>query len=141
MKAIIAAILLATGVSASAGELSLQLHGFSKHAAPRPGSASWNEKNYGLGLRYQIDEDWGVQGGFYKNSINNDTVYLLGQWTPVHMGPVAVGAFGGLATGYLGDVPLIGGFMANIGGLTVRVVPRVKGMTPTVVAVEYGIKF
>ena len=139
MKTLIAPILLVISFGSSAGELSLQLHGFSKHSGPRPDGVAWNERNYGLGLRYQINDDWSVQGGFYKNSMSNPVGYILGQWTPVHIGPVSAGVFGGFVAPQ--KMNAAAGAMVNAFGFTLRIVPKVDEWHPAFKTLEYGIKF
>lgn len=133
----------ASSCSVMAGGLSLQLHGLSTHAESRGAydrsGQPWNERNYGLGLRYTVSPEWSVQAGAYRNSINRNTVYAIATYTPLNLGPLRVGVFGGLASGY--SAPVIGGLALEAGPVTFRVVPKVKGHTPFVVAVEYGIPF
>jgi hypothetical protein len=142
--------IIALGVAATASScsvmaqgLSLQLHGISLHTESRDKydrtGRDWNERNYGGGLRYTFNPDWSVQAGVYRNSIDRTTVYGLATYTPLHIGPVRVGVFGGLATGY--NAPVIGGVALELGPVTIRVVPKIKGATPLVFGVEVGIPF
>lgn len=128
---------------AFAGELHLQLHGLSWHAEPQADGSKWNETNPGLGVRYQIDEIWGVQGGAYHNSVSKPTVYGVVDWTPLRHGPLAAGGFAGLATGYpLRSVVPMGGVLVRWQGhrmsTTVRLIPRIRNVTPTTIAFEVG---
>lgn len=104
------------------GDFHLQLHGASYHFDR---SRKWNERNVGIGLRYQINPDWAVQAGTYDNSFNRRTNYLAATWTPLHAGPVALGVFGGLVSGY--KMPVAAGLAAHIQGdrlsFTLRGVP------------------
>lgn len=120
----------------------LQLHGFSKHQGDR----EWNERNPGLGIRYQHNPEWGFQGGFYRNSRNVRTEYLLAQWTPVGTETLRFGIFGGYASGYTTPWPGIAGFMAtwqatNRISVGVRWIPRINQNIPGVLGFEAGVKF
>ena len=146
MKKLLVALALSFPLFVGATELSLQLHGFSWHAsaelAPKK-EGRWNESNFGVGMRAQFNEDFAVQAGYYRNSMFKDTFYAVVNYTPVHIGRVALGVFGGPASGY--NVPVVGGAMMNVNFdqsvLTLRVIPEIKNTTPSVIAVEYGMKF
>jgi hypothetical protein len=128
---LIAATLIATSVSA---QTTVQLHGLSWHK-----TGTFNERNYGIGIRNQINRDLAFQVGYYKNSVNKDTFYSVINYTPLTVGPVAVGVFGGFASGY--KSPLVGGAMVNIGYVTVRIIPEIRNVTPLTVGLEVGIPF
>lgn len=123
---------------AAKSETSLIIHGVSKHT----GSYAYNENNTGLGLRYQVNPDWSVQAGSYRNSYNKQTTYVAGNWTPLHYGALKLGAFAGVGTGY--NQPVMAGLLAvyDFGKVTatVRAVPGV-GRLDSVVALEIGLKF
>lgn len=150
--------LLAT--SAFAGELSLQLHGLSWHATSRAEfnqptptpvckkckvapvakpALQWNEANVGLGIRNTFSDDWSIQGGVYRNSVDETTVYAVANYTPLHIGPLRAGGFAGLASGY--KKPVIAGGLIEAGPVSVRIIPEIKGVTPLTIGVEIGIKF
>lgn len=76
MKRLIIIALLALSASLQAGELSLQLSGKSHHINP---SQEYNEQNYGAGITYQVKQQY-LAAGFYKNSLNRTTEYLLAGW-------------------------------------------------------------
>lgn len=141
-KLILATLLAFTAVAAPAGELSLQLHGLSWHAESRDKygyvGQEWNERNFGLGLRYEYSDTWGVQAGAYRNSVDKTTVYVAANYTPLHIGPVRGGVFAGLGSGYPKTAVLAGG-VVMIGPVTLRVIPRIKGQTPFTVGIELGV--
>jgi hypothetical protein len=148
---------------------SLQLHGLSWHAESRaefngikppaptkpvepckkcktaqpaptptqPAPLKWNEFNVGLGLRYTHSDDLSTQFGLYKNSIDKTTVYALATYTPIDILGARVGVFGGLASGY--SKPVIAGGAVEVGPFTLRVIPRIKGVTPWAVGIELGV--
>lgn len=139
----IALVLLATTACAS-DVWSLQLHGLSWHAAPRAEfdqtHRDWNERNVGLGIRHTFSATWGVQAGAYRNSVDRTTVYAVANYTPVQFGALRVGGFAGLGSGYK-STPLLAGGLIEIGPVTVRVIPRIKGQTPMTFGLEVGIPF
>ena len=114
----------------------LQLHGLSRHA-----SGQWNERNWGAGVRYQPTRDWGVQAGFYKNSMSRQSKYILAQWTPLHYGGLSAGVFGGLVTGYKTPVAagLIATAQAGRWSATVRGVPPTP-QSPAFATFEIGVQ-
>lgn len=130
--------------SAISGEQYLQLHGFSKHVKERT-VGSWNENNYGLGYRNQMNKDFAYQVGYYKNSYFKDTFYGVINYTPLHINNFSAGVFGGYASGYETEYPVIGGLMLNYiknkYNVSLRFVPSVSATTTSVVAIEFGIKF
>lgn len=124
---------------AEAQEVHVQFHGASKHWGPKP-TSGWNEKNWGLGLRYQFNPDWGVQAGFYKNSHGRNTNYVIADWTPILDG--RIGVFAGVASGYTAKYPIVGGLMYREQfdrlSITFRVIPRVAENRAGVMAIEAG---
>lgn len=60
----------------------------------------YNERNRGVGVEYHQTRDVLYMVGTYRNSVYDRSVYGLVGWTPLHIGPFAVGAVAGLITGY-----------------------------------------
>lgn len=139
----LALALLATTACASDG-WSLQLHGLSWHAKPRAEFDStgreWNERNVGLGIRHTFSDTWSVQAGAFRNSVDRTTVYAVANYTPVQFGALRVGGFAGLGTGYK-STPLLAGGLIEVGPVSVRIIPPIKGATPLTLGLEVGIKF
>lgn len=135
--------LLATTSFASDG-WSLQLHGLSWHAKPRAEfdntGRGWQERNAGLGVRRTFSPDWSVQGGFYRNSIDRTSVYALANWTPVQAGPLRMGGFAGVASGYNSSA-VIAGALIELGPVSMRVIPPIRHITPLTLGFEVGIRF
>lgn len=110
----------------------------------RERAVDWNQANLGLGLRAGLSPAWGVQAGYYRNSYDRDTVYAVGEYTPLAWGAMRAGAFAGLATGYQErDVSAGAGLLLRLQGprasLAVRVMPKVvSAQSGTTVAVEAG---
>lgn len=145
LKHLMATAIALAITSATAGEWHLQLHGISKHDKPRISGKPWNEKNTGAGLRYQLDDTWGVQAGGYRNSYDRHSNYLMAQFTPLHLGQVHVGAFAGYVDGYGYDMPIGGGLMATWQGdrlsMTTRYVPKTKWGHARALSLEVGLRF
>jgi hypothetical protein len=121
----------------------LILHGVSYHTVPRLRDPQWNESNPGLGLRHEFIRDTlSGQVGFYKNSFYKDSVYAVADWTPLHLGPVHAGVFGGFASGYVGKAGVAGGLLGRLQGdktsLTLRYVPAKKN---SIFTLELGYRF
>lgn len=66
------------------------------------GAEGYNGRNPGLGLRLGKG-DWYGAVGFYKNSLNRDSVYAGGGKTLARRGPVSFNLNAGIVTGY--DMP------------------------------------
>ena len=144
MKHLILAAAVALTACQAQAETHLQVHGISHHLEARS-VGQWNERNVGLGMRKQYTRDLGVQAGFYRNSIDRTTAYLLGQYTPLHVGSLSAGVFAGLASGYNYKYPLAGGLLATYQGgkysTTLRYIPSIKGIATGVLGLEVGVKF
>ena len=64
-----------------------------------------NQRNYGLGITAQVDRNWSLSTGWYRNSYRRGSTYLLASWTPLHASlpagwSLAAGATGGFDSGY-----------------------------------------
>ncbi len=79
----------------------LVLSGLSHHFQDR---RDWREVNPGVGFERDVAEGpygpWTFSAGYLRNSYDRHSVYLGGRWTPLALGPLRVGAFGLLASGY-----------------------------------------
>ena len=143
MKVALALLLvLVAGAACAESSVHLQLHGASHHFYEREGGVPWNEKNLGLGVRYQHDPMWGIQAGFFDNSVNRTTTYVIAQFSPIVIGRTSAGVYAGFATGYDEKWKnLLGGFFVTQQwdrvSVTVRYVPISKG----VLAFEAGVEF
>lgn len=140
----IAITLAVLATNTFAGELSLQLHGLSWHAQPRSdferGGREWNERNVGLGVRNTFSEEWSVQAGFFRNSIDRTTVYAIASYTPLKLGAVRAGGFAGVGSGYR-NAPLLAGGLLEVGPVSLRIIPPIKNLTPLTIGGEVGVKF
>lgn len=133
MKAII--LLLALWAGQAHARVHLQVHGLSDHG----GTYAYNERNWGAGLRLDLDPNWSVQAGYYHNSYRKHTLYGVVNWTPLWS---RFGAFVGIGTGYDLKYPVLGGLMYreqwDVFSYTLRYVPRTAHDTSEVVALELG---
>jgi hypothetical protein len=59
-----------------------------------------NERNYGLGLRMPIRERVFATAGFYRNSLDRESVYLGAGWWLLEKGPMSLRVLVGAVTGY-----------------------------------------
>jgi len=141
--AILAALaVLALAKHAHGAELDLTVNGLSKHTR-----ADFNGINPGLGLHVGLGTV-GLDLGEYKNSYKNTTAYALGEWLPLQVSGLRVGAFAGLATGYTEPQnpirPLVAGFAARWQpgpvGVAFHVVPPTGPGTAGFVAVQLTIR-
>jgi hypothetical protein len=132
-------------------QVTVVLHAGSQHGATHDGY-KFNQANPGVALKLQLADDWSVQAGVYKNSYYKTTAYVVGQYTPLHMGRVSVGAFAGLATGYshvstanLGRASVVAGLYATVDldqvTVGLRAVPKISPKTVGVATLELGYKF
>ena len=63
-------------------------------------STKHNEDNTGIGVEYEWNAKSAVGLGVYRNSLWQETHYLVYRYTPVRLGSWRGGVFGGLADGY-----------------------------------------
>lgn len=131
-----------------AASLSLVLHGFSLHATDYDDNGrKWDETNYGMGLRYEVNKDWAMQGGFYQNSQHRTSVYAGVDWLPLHVGPFSAGGGLGIATGYslAPVVPVatlnVRATLASRVDVMVRYLPPITPKMTSVAAVEFSLRF
>ncbi len=62
----------------------------------------FNEKNYGLGIEYNIDKDFSLAVGRFKNSEYHMSNYFTLGYQPIHYGDFKLGATVGVVNGYKG---------------------------------------
>lgn len=146
MKKLIIAGMLCTAATVACAQTDVVIHTVSHHFQDRGNGKAWNEANTGIGVRHETSENTSVQVGVYRNSIDRTSAYVVGDWTPIGVGPVRVGAFAGAATGYERfKVAPVGGLVARVMGerygVTFRAAPKVSGYSAAVVTVELNIRF
>lgn len=160
MKKLFSSILLATAMLLAAASAHAEvftsvtpenavLTGFlSKHLTNNEASwaapaAGFREQNWGVGVRYK-----GYAVGGYKNSLNNDSVYVAKefQWSLMGLSWLRTGVVLGAVTGYDWKVtplvlpePLI--LKVGHAELASLVIPAIQGKTPYVLAAQLRITF
>lgn len=121
------AMLLALTAQAEPSDNHLVLHGVSYHTIPRTRGPEWNQTNPGIGLRHEFTQTLSGQIGVYKNSFYRQSIYAGVDWTPLRLGDIHFGGFGGVASGYADKAGLAGGGVVRWQGqklsLTLRIVP------------------
>jgi hypothetical protein len=120
----------------------LVLHTVSHHVDP-PVAGSWNERNWGLGVRKGLDSTKSLQAGAYRSSNFGTSAYLIMDWSLVQTGSLQWGLFGGLVSGYKGPVAagLTARIEANGVSATVRASPKAHRTGSAVIAFEMGHQF
>lgn len=91
----LAAILLASCVTAQSQDRWLHVSGRSWHDQP-----GYNGHNWGLGLEHRINQRWSAAAGMYHNSLDRTTAYGLIKHHWWHNGAAQININLGLATGY-----------------------------------------
>lgn len=129
--------------SAQASEISLIGHGISKHID----NHNFNERPIGVGMRYTHD-DWAIQVGGFRNSINKNSIYAGFDWSPLKYETDSClkfegGVYYGFATGYKFDITPVVGLQAaakcdNVFA-RVRVMPDPYFNSKGVAAIEVGL--
>lgn len=84
------------------------LSGASWHASNHgAGNTLFNEANLGLGYEHHLNENHTLALGFYDNSYNRNTDYLLDLWQPLQwtpdIGKIKFGLAMGVVSGYVSD--------------------------------------
>lgn len=144
MKKTVLALLGVLAISSvQANELSLVGHGLSKHFD----NHNFNESNYGAAVRYNRD-DWGIQLGGYRNSINKNSAYAVVDWSPFQYQTesclkIEAGPYYGAASGYKFAVTPVIGIQAavkcNSVFARVRAMPDPYYNAKAVGAIEVGV--
>lgn len=140
------AVLMLGSLPAWAGEWHVQLPTVSYHTDR---SKSYEESNYGLGVRYEPDDSaLAYQAGAYRNSYRRTSVFVIVDYLPLAVAHVRAGLFAGLATGYayidIAGVSPIGGAVVRAEvdrfSATLRFAPGVKKHS-SVFGLEIGVRF
>ncbi|MCB1894621.1 MAG: hypothetical protein H6945_16810 [Zoogloeaceae bacterium] len=108
----------------------LVISGLSHHFQQR---RDWREVNPGLGFERDHRDGrygpWTFSAGYLRNSYDRPSLYVGGRWTPLALGPLRVGAFGLLASGYPSPVLLLPAITAEGRrfGINLLAVPNLPG--------------
>ena len=96
-------------------------------------------------LRAEFDKDLSAQVGFYRNSEYRTSAYALAEYTPLHLGPVSLGGFAGVATGYTKPIVPVAGAVARLQlgrtALALRLAPKSGIGGSAVASIELAFKF
>ena len=150
-----AALLLAPAAhAAEPAQWWLNLNVASRHFGSErdflPPGESFNESNPGIGVEVQWQPRHGLAAGYYRNSVDEDSLYALYQYTPLALGRyVRVGAMVGVVTGYPGynDGGLApgAGLVAKIEGArfgaNLVFLPEVSDITPNTLGLQLKYRF
>ena len=145
MKKLIVTVALLSAVFAAQAGTEIVVHGISHHTHAKTDGGTWNQVNPGVAFR-GYSGDFSFQGGAYKNSLFLTSFYAVADYTPLSIGPVAVGAFGGVATGYEGGnvMPVAGAvvrYQAESYSVTLRAAPRFRESKSGMFSLEVGFTF
>lgn len=139
---VIISTLFLTLVPVKAQEMSIIGHGFSKHLE----NHNFNERNYGIGLRYEKGE-YALQLGNYHNSLRKNSFYAGMDWSLIHSNITGClnfesGLYFGVATGYKYNVTPMAGvqtaFRCKNVFIRVRTMPDIFYSAKAIGAVEFG---
>ncbi len=121
-------------------DCAIQLHVAAYHASP-----GYNGDTPGAGVLCPIGTDLQAAAGTYYNSVRKQSEYMGIAWQPIHLGPVQVGAYGGMVSGY--KIPLLPMAAVVISvplgriGAHVLLIPEIREITPAVAALSVSFKF
>lgn len=110
----------------------------------------FNEFNPGLGIEVQWRPKHAVAAGYFRNSVDDDSLYALYQYTPLSLGRfVRVGGMLGLVTGYPGyndgNAAPAGGFVLKAEGrrlgANLVLLPRIPDSTPWTLGLQVKVRF
>ncbi|MFP7722524.1 hypothetical protein [Lysobacter sp. A3-1-A15] len=111
-----------------------------------PQGESFNQFNPGLGVEAQWQPRHAVAVGFYRNSIDDNSLYALYRYTPLQLGRhVRIGGMIGAVTGYPGynegGVAPAAGLVAKIEGerlgANVILLPRIADKIPATLGLQF----
>ncbi|HXH01247.1 MAG TPA: hypothetical protein VNI56_03540 [Xanthomonadaceae bacterium] len=111
---------------------------------------SFQQFNPGIGVEAQWQPRHAVAVGYFRNSVDENSLYALYHYTPLQLGRyVRVGGMIGAVTGYPGyndgGIAPGGGFIAKIEGDRVGAnlvfLPKISGVTPNTLGLQVKIRF
>lgn len=132
------------------GNVNVGSHHFGDEDEFLASGESFNEFNPGLGVEVQWRPAHAVSAGYFLNSLDEDSVYLLYHFTPLALGRyVRVGGMAGFVTGYPGyhggDAAPAGGFVAKIEGerfgANLILLPPLDDVTPATLGLQLKYRF
>ena len=132
------------------GNLNLASHHFSGEDGFLAQGDRFNEFNPGIGVEVQWQPRHAVAAGYFRNSVDENSLYALYHYTPLQLGRyVRVGAMLGVVTGYPGynDGGLApgGGVVAKIEGkrfgANLIYLPQISDVTPNTLGLQVKLRF
>ena len=96
----------------------------------QPDRRRWREFNPGVGFEREFTATpWVASAGYFRNSYDRDTWYLGGRWMPLAAGPLRLGVFGLLASGYPSPILILPAISLQSGPVGVNLValPNLPG--------------
>ena len=116
------------------------------HVAAIHDSAGFRSATPGIGVLCTKEESSEMMGaGIFDNSIGRGSVYGMYGWRPVTVGPVKLGVFGGVITGYKKSADLFAGVSASLpfswGEAHVLLLPNVPKVSPTTLGLSFTVRF
>ena len=106
----------------------LGLSGVSHHF--QPDRRDWRESNPGAGIEKEFTgTPWVATAGYFRNSYDRNTFYAGARWMPLALGPLRLGAFGLIASGYPSPVLLLPAASIQVGrvGANLVAIPNLPG--------------
>lgn len=109
----------------------------------------FNEFNPGVGLEVQWHPRHALAAGYFRNSVDENSLYALYQYTPLQLGRhVRIGAMAGAVTGYPGyndgGIAPAGGLIAKLEGervgVNLIVLPEIRNVTPTTLGLQFKVR-
>lgn len=114
-----------------------------------PEGERFNEFNPGVGIEVQWQPRHGVAAGYFRNSVDRDSLYALYHYTPLAFGRhLRIGGMVGAVTGYPGyndgGIAPAGGLIAKLEreriGVNLIVLPRIRNVTPTTLGLQFKLR-
>ncbi|MBI3771433.1 MAG: hypothetical protein HY272_01820 [Gammaproteobacteria bacterium] len=145
IRYIIAFMLLLSAPSLMADERALWLNmgGVSWH----PGTSGMNGRNPGIGVELELDKQSFIAAGKYRNSLSQDSHYIVYGWRPYEHGSISGGAFAGVIDGYKWRdgrmIPMAAPYMmikSRCVALNLIFIPKVEKHVASTVALQVKFK-
>ena len=130
-------------------DINLGSHHFGDARDFLPAGERFNEFNPGIGVEVQWQPRHAVAAGYFRNSVDENSLYALYQYTPLQLGRyLRVGAMAGVVTGYPGyndgGIAPAGGLIAKLEGermgVNFIVLPEIRNVTPTTLGLQFKVR-
>ena len=132
------------------GNANIGSHHFGDESDVLAPGESFNEFNPGVGVEVQWQPRHAMSAGYFRNSVDEDSLYLLYHYTPIALGRfVRVGAMAGVVTGYPGyndgNAAPAGGLVAKVEGdrfgANLILLPPLEDVTPATLGLQLKLRF